>query len=442
MYKKIFIPLDNSKYSNYCEDLGISLATQLGSEIIGGHVYAANLHHKRFREMESGLPEKYREENELKKQREFHNTLIGRGLRMISDSYLDRLEKKCQESKVPFARNILEGKNYLELVKDIKSKDYDLVIIGALGLGEVKGNLIGSVCERVVRRINTDVLVVKNDKPLEGKVIVAVDGSEQSFSGVEIAGFLSKTCGMNIEAISAFDHNYHLAAFAGIANVLSEEVGEVFKSEEQEKLHEDVIDKGLEKIYQDHLDNAAKITRNRGIDIKTTILQGKPYDQILQHAERENPALLILGRTGIHSVNGLDMGSATENIIRMAKCNVLITNCSENAKTNFFHPIEDKISEKADHAVGKVIKDNSYVSGENGGQYSETREVLVWAKEARTRISKVPSFVKRMVVKQIEDYARAMGAEEITTKIMEEAKVEWEDSMTSSKCTELDTPQN
>ncbi len=129
------------------------------------------------------------------------------------------------------------------------------------------------------------------------------------------------------------------------------------------------------------------------------------------------------------------------NIIRMAKCNVLITNSPENAKTNFFHPIEDKMSEKADHAVGKVTKDNSYVSGENGGQYYETREVLIWAKEARTRISKVPSFVKKMVVKQIEDYARAMGANEITSKIVEEAKVEWEDSMTSSKCTELDTPQ-
>ncbi|MFQ5715316.1 MAG: universal stress protein [Candidatus Scalinduaceae bacterium] len=441
MYKKIFIPLDNSKYSNYCEDLGISIAKKFDSELIGGHVYAANLHHKRFREMESGLPEKYREENELKKQREFHNTLIGKGLRMISDSYLDSLEKKCQESKVSFTRNILEGKNYLELVKDIKNKDYDLVIIGALGLGEVNGNLIGSVCERVVRRINTDVLIVKNDKPLEGKVIVAIDGSEQSFGGMKIAGFLAKTYGMNIEALSAFDHHYHLVAFAGIANVLSEEIGEVFKSEEQEKLHKEVIDKGLEKIYQDHLNNAARIAKHRGISIKTTILQGKPYDQILKHTEREDPALLILGRTGIHSVNELDMGSATENIIRMAKCNVLITNSPENAKINFFDAVKDKISEKTNYAVEKVSKDNSSISRENGRQYSEKKEELIWAEEAKTRISKVPFFVKKMVVKQIEDYARTIGVQEITSKIIEEAKAKWEDSMTFSKYTELDKLQ-
>lgn len=121
---------------------------------------------------------------------------------MISDSYMDSLEKKSQESKIPFKRNILEGKNYIELVKDIKSNDYDLVIIGVLGLGEVNGNLIGSVCERVVRRINTDVLIVKNYKPLEGRVIVTVDGSEQSFRAVEMASELAAKYDLEIELLS------------------------------------------------------------------------------------------------------------------------------------------------------------------------------------------------------------------------------------------------
>ncbi|MBC8551098.1 MAG: universal stress protein, partial [Candidatus Brocadiales bacterium] len=191
MYKKIFIPLDNSKYSKYCEELAISIAKKSNSELVGGHVYAASLHHKRFKEMEVGLPEKYKEESELKKQREYHNSLIGRGLRMISDSYLDSLERKSKEQNIPFARNIKEGKNYIQLVEDINSNDYDLVIIGVRGLGEVEENAIGSVCERVVRRINTDVLIVKNEKPLEGRVIVTVDGSEQSFRAVEMASDLA-----------------------------------------------------------------------------------------------------------------------------------------------------------------------------------------------------------------------------------------------------------
>jgi len=108
LYKKIFIPLDNSKYSNYCEGLAISIAKKSNSELVGGHVYAASLHHKRFKEMEVGLPEKYKEESELKKQREYHNSLIGRGLRMISDSYLDSLERKSKQENISFTSLLQE----------------------------------------------------------------------------------------------------------------------------------------------------------------------------------------------------------------------------------------------------------------------------------------------------------------------------------------------
>ena len=414
MYKKIFVPLDNSKYSDYSSDLGVSIAKKFDSELIGGHVYAASLHHKRFREMERGLPEKYRDESELKKQREFHNTLIGKGLRMISDSYLDNMVKKSRELNVPFKRNIMEGKNYLELVKDIKTKDYDLVIIGVLGLGEVDGNLIGSVCERVVRRINTDVLVVKNDKPLEGKVIATVDGSEQSFRAVEMASELAAKYNMKIELLSVFDPHYHRVAFEGIAKILSGEMGEVFKSDEQEKLHEDVIDKGLEKIYDGHLEIALNKVRDLGLDAETTLLEGKPYNEILKYIDKMEPSLLVLGRTGIHAINGLDIGSSTENILRYAKSNVLITKSGKSAEINPFYEKEENI--KIDQPVNRTVK----------------AEEIFWDDDAKSLISKVPAFVRPMVVGEVENYARTNGSSEITREIVEEVKTKWSDAMNYS----------
>jgi nucleotide-binding universal stress UspA family protein len=439
LYKKIFIPLDNSKYSDYCSDLGITIAKKYSSELIGGHVYAANLHHKRFREMESGLPEKYKDENELKKQRAFHNSLIGRGLRMISNSYLDGLDKKCQNEEVPFTRNIQEGKNYLELVKDISNKDYDLVIIGIRGLGETNSSQIGSVCERVVRRINTDVLVVKNDKSLDGKVIVAVDGSEQSFRSVEIAGKLTKEFGSELEALSVYDPHYHRVAFDGIAKILTGEMGNVFKSEEQEKLHEDVIDKGLEKIYRGHLKVALNRTKDFGIEIKTTLLEGKPYDQILKYVEKVKPSLLILGRTGIHAINGLDIGSATENILRFANCNVLITKNRKDAGINPFYPVRKKATHcgRSKEYIEHELSNGVYEKKENIGteqpldQAVEAGEIS-WDKDASRLISKVPAFVRKMVVEEIENYARNKGSSEITREIVEEVKAKWSNAMNYS----------
>ena len=416
MYKKIFVPLDNSKFSDYSSELGISIAKKFDSEITGGHVYAASLHHKRFREMESGLPEKYRDESELKKQREIHNTLIGKGLRMISDSYLDSMVKKSRESNVPFKRNIMEGKNYLELVKDIETNDYDLVIIGVLGLGEVNGNLIGSVCERVVRRINTDVLVVKNDKPLEGKVIVTVDGSEQSSRAVDMASGLAAKYNMEIELLSVFDPHYHRVAFEGIAKVLSGEMGDVFKSDEQEKLHEDVIDKGLEKIYDGHLEIALNKVRDLGLDARTTLLEGKPYNEILKYIDKVKPSLLVVGRTGIHAINGLDIGSSTENILRYAKCNVLITKSGKSAEVNPFYEKEENIKLEQLQPVNRTV---------NVGELS-------WDDEAKSLVSRAPDFVRKMVVTEVENYARAKGSSEITREIVEEVKTKWSDSMNYS----------
>ncbi len=364
--------------------------------------------------METGLPEQYREEKELKKQREFHNSLIGRGLRMISNSYLDGLEKRCRDERVSFTRNIREGKNYLELVKDVRNNDYDLVIIGIRGLGEVNGNLIGSVCERVVRRINTDVLIVKDGIPLDGKIIVAVDGSEQSFRAVEIASNLAKKFGSELEAVSVFDPHYHRVAFDGIAKILSGEMGNVFKSEEQEKLHENVIDKGLEKIYQDHLEVASNKAKDVGFKMKTTLFEGKPYDQILKHVDTVKPSLLILGRTGIHAINGLDIGSVTENILRLAKCNVLITKSKKDVKANPFYERKEDMS--IEQPLSQTVED---------GEVS-------WNKEARSLISKVPAFVRKMVVEEVEDYARKKGSSEITREIVEEARTKWSGTMNYS----------
>src|SRR3989304_4850073 len=160
MYKSILIPLDNSDYSNSAAELGLRIAKDFGSTLTFSHVYAARLHDDRFRQMESGLPPKYQEEKELQRQRDVHDDLITKGLKIISDSYLDAFEKRCTEAGVPYNRKLMEGKNYLEIVKDVQSSGYDLVIMGVMGLGVVSTSTIGSVCERVMRRINTDMMII------------------------------------------------------------------------------------------------------------------------------------------------------------------------------------------------------------------------------------------------------------------------------------------
>src|ERR671931_498932 len=104
------------------------------------------------------------------------------GLQLISDSYLDVMAGKAEVASLAFERKMMDGKHYKALVEDARSSDYDLVIMGALGMGAVKDSQLGSVTERFVRRVSRDTLIVRNQdalKDAQGAIVVCLDGSPQ-----------------------------------------------------------------------------------------------------------------------------------------------------------------------------------------------------------------------------------------------------------------------
>ena len=388
MYKTIYIPVDNSDHSNTAVDVGVHLAKTFGSKIVGSHVYAAKMHDKRFKQMEAGLPEEYHDEKELDRQRQIHDSLITRGLQIITDSYLDYVDKKCNEANLPIERRSLEGRNWKVLSEDINTNGYDLVIMGALGVGAVKDSVIGSNTERVIRRVrNSDMLIIKNLQPLNGgKIVVAVDGSPYSFGGLMTGLALGKAFNMPVEAISAFDPYFHYAAFHSISGVLNEEAGKVFRFKEQEKLHEEIIDSGLAKIYQSHLDISREIAQAEQTDVKTTLLDGKAFEKIIQYVRKDIPALLIVGRIGVHSDEDMDVGSNTENLLRSAPCNVLISN------RKYVPPID-----------------------------TQAEYTIAWTEEALRRMEKIPVFARGVAKTAIHRYAIEKGHTIISNTVVDAA---------------------
>ena len=387
-YDSILLAVDSSDHSNHGILESIALAQQYGSEVTAAHVYAAKLHDQRFRQMEGGLPEQYREEDELERQRDVHDDLITKGLSIITDSYLDQVDEQAKQSDISIKRCSLEGKNYHELTKETNSGKYDLLVMGALGLGAIQSSRIGTVCQRLSRRSQIDTLVIKKPgQPLNsGPIVVAVDGSTKSYGGLLTALSLALNWGCEIKIVAAFDPYYHYVAFNRIAGVLSEEAGEVFKFQEQEKLHEEIIDSGLAKIYQGHLSVAQSIARDYGIEPETVLLDGKPHDVIARYLRETKPSLLILGTTGIHADSDLDIGGNSEYLLNDAECAVLLSQREH----------KPQIDRLADVTTS-------------------------WTKEAEMRMTRVPSFVRPMAKMAILRYAQEKGHTVITESIVEEA---------------------
>lgn len=384
---RIMVALDASEYADRALAEALRIIDPADGVITGIHAYAAQLHDRRFRQMEGGLPERYLEEQEMNHQREVHDSLITHGLEIISDSYHDVAGKVCEDADREYRRLSPEGKNYACLVQAIDEGDYDLVAMGALGLGLVAGSSIGSVCERVVRRASTDVLVIRDaNKAIgDGPIVVAIDGSARSFGSLKTAFQLAARTGAEVHAVAAYDPYYHYVAFNKIAGVLSEEAGKVFRFKEQEQLHEELIDEGIAKIYQSHLDIAKQIADEEEVPLYCELLEGKPWRAVTDYLAKVDASLLLLGRTGVHADDALDIGGNAENLLRQSPCHIWLG-------------LREHVPEL------DVIAENT----------------ISWSKEAEDKLARAPEFARGIAKKAVIRYAHERGHTFITADFVEE----------------------
>jgi len=385
--KRLLVALDASEHANQALEQAIIFAKSSGGVVTGIHAYAADLHDRRFKMMEGGLPERYLEEEEMGYQRVVHDDLITRGLDIISNSYHDVGLERCQQAGVEFRRQSPEGKNYARVSEAANSGQFDVLVMGALGLGAVPGSLIGSVCERVVRRSQIDTLVIRNPElPIgDGPIVVGIDGSARSGGALMTALDLGARLNIPVHAVAAYDPYYHYVAFNKIAGVLSEEAGKVFRFKEQEQLHEELIDDGIAKIYQSHLDVAETIADDLGAKLTTRLLDGKPYRALIKYINDVKASLVILGKTGVHADTDLDIGGNAENLLRQAPCHVWLT------QRTYIPPLE-------------VVAE----------------ETMSWSVEAEKKISRAPEFVRDMARRMVHRHAQKQGHTFITSDIVDE----------------------
>jgi nucleotide-binding universal stress UspA family protein len=217
-YAEVLVPVDNSRESEFAVERALELCRESGGRLTGTHVYAARLHDVRFRQLEVGLPAQFQEPAEIRRQRKIHDKLIEKGLQLISDSFLDEVDRKAEARDVPLTRQLLEGINFEEIAKEANrgagqlpsligfdpniaakydggenvrsdiqlgddgrivaeevehddklagksERDYDLVVIGAYGIGRQAYSRIGGVASRAIRKIEKDVLIVRDERP-------------------------------------------------------------------------------------------------------------------------------------------------------------------------------------------------------------------------------------------------------------------------------------
>jgi nucleotide-binding universal stress UspA family protein len=290
-------------------------------------------------------------------------------------------------------RIVAEEEDPAAKIVGTSGRRYDLVALGAHGLGRQQLSQLGGVVARSLRGIEKDMLIVRDDTPLaRGRFLVCIDGSSYSYRAMRMALELAQSFGGSLYVCSAFDVEYHHVVFNNIKDVLSVQASKVFKFEEQEELHNNIIDKGLLKLCQANLKRAQVMAQEfPDVPLTTQILVGKPFQVVMQWAEEVRPSLLVLARHGAHRIDGTDVGSQADNLVRLAPYNVLLIG-----------------------TVGIRPEDIPWI--EEDGIAS-----LPWAPDAEVRILRVPPFAQGIARRAVEEFVAEHGGDIVTNRHLDEA---------------------
>lgn len=194
----------------------------------------------------------------------------------------------------------------LELAKELPA---DLIVMGTHGRSGFDRLMLGSVTERLLRRAPCPVLTVPKQVPdavptgpvMFHRILCAVDFSPSSLAALGYAASLARETGAALTLM-------HIIELAPIFDPVM--VGGIGVSAEVEVAA-----------------RRANVARLReltpaGLEAATVVATGKPYQQLLQQAEREHSDLIVLGVHG-GLADRVHFGSTTNHIVRAATCPVL-----------------------------------------------------------------------------------------------------------------------
>ena len=398
MYSKILVALDGSETSRQGGHIALSLAGATGAEIVACHVYSAELHARRFSDMEPGLPERYQDPQRLATMRDAHGSLIQEGFQALSAGYMDDFSAEAKQAGVSARSEAVSGANYVGIVQLAEECGADLVAVGAHGLGAADDGFLGSTAARVLRHCTCDVLVVRRACG-GGGIVAGVDGSDEAHAAVATARDWAAVLGGRLLLAATYDPDFHTAVFREIGQSLSSERRSEINLTTQEDLHDELINDGLATLYQEFLDAAAARLGDGDPRVETCLLQGKAYRALTACAREKAADLLVVGRYGHHRQQISLLGSNAEAISRVADTNVLIAAGGDRP---------GKPSESQTHRAAQ----------EHPG--AETAEPMLWDEDARARLERIPAFVRPMARRAIEKTAREQGSDRVTGAVFEE----------------------
>lgn len=303
--RKFLVAMDGSEQSLPTVEYVAKVLPRTDSDVILYHV------HSRIPELYWDMEPKSGYDYWMNKLQHFEDEHIkavkdlmekSRQMLLNADFYENHVFVKVEDRKVGVARDIsAEAK-----------LGYHTLVMGRLGAGALKELPVGSVANKVLSSLSGANLCIVAGRPETHKLMIALDGSENSMRSVDAVCFLKRVRGSNrkIMLFHAMRRMGYPAFGTGAFSPLKELEEQMYQENEQ------TINAVFEEA-KSRLMKAGFFER----DISTKIVRGVPSRPraILGEAIAQNIGSIFVGRQGITQTEEYRIGRIPYKLISLAE---------------------------------------------------------------------------------------------------------------------------
>lgn len=271
----LLIATDGSVYADVATECGAWLAARLRARITVLYVIDARRLAGHFIRNISEILESFPSEGIADRVRDYY--------RKQGNEALKRAASICERYRVTCQTDLQTG-NVVKMVADA-SVDADLLVIGARGEDEeFETGFLGSVAEKLVRKVNRPVLLTGLQFREFRRALLAYDGSATAREAMKMLARLTAALEMDVDAVQMVEE--------GESTTALKEVVSYFK--------------------------------NYPVRLSTHYLTGDSHAVIIEHAKEIGCDLMVMGAYDNRLADSLALGTTTDYLVRNSPVPVLV----------------------------------------------------------------------------------------------------------------------
>ncbi len=199
------------------------------------------------------------------------------------------------------------------ILQAARSRDVDLIEVGAHGYTGFTRFFLGSVSAKVLESADRSVVIVRPPASAGAtevvRILAATDGSPSAENALELLGTLlpARRCEVLLLTVQPPVPWIPTPLFPG-----------------GHQLQEERLAEAIAATHEEFLSRGSRILSGQGFAVKTLAVSGDPADLIVKTAGEQRPDLVVVGSHGRSGIGRFVLGSVSARVVQHCEGSVLV----------------------------------------------------------------------------------------------------------------------